>query len=212
MPFGGPTWCMNEGMANATYRGFNYPHQAASYWAMYNTARHVSGFILHLNPQALTHATQVSCSLQILDCSTRPPPPSSQHTQLNTTRSWQWYLYRAAKTCLKLGTSSVGFMDGTVAREVLVALKVEAEAGNATFGDLAETLEANMLTRQKQWASTPFPYGSEFGFDTTGQEEVGCPSPAPPSSREPCTRAGQPAATFSFSIRRKVLDHAMLSF
>ena len=26
-PFGGPTWCMTENMANATYRGFNYPHQ-----------------------------------------------------------------------------------------------------------------------------------------------------------------------------------------
>ena len=30
----------------------------------------------------------------------------------------QWYLERAAKTCFKFGTSSVGFMDGTVAREV----------------------------------------------------------------------------------------------
>ena len=39
LPFGGPTWCMTEGMANATYRGFNYPHHTASYWAMYTVAR-----------------------------------------------------------------------------------------------------------------------------------------------------------------------------
>jgi len=30
LPFGGPTWCMTENMANATYRGFNYPHHTAS--------------------------------------------------------------------------------------------------------------------------------------------------------------------------------------
>ena len=29
-----------------------------------------------------------------------------------------------------------------------------------------------MHARQRGWAATPYPYGSEFGFDTTGQEEV----------------------------------------
>lgn len=131
-PFGSPTWCMTENMANATYRGFNYPHQIASYWAMYTVAR---------------------------------------HTGFPTAQSWGWYLNRAGRTCLKLGTSGVGFMDGTVAREVLVALKTEG-AAYATFAQLAATLESNMATRQAHWAATPYPYGSEFGFDTTGQEEV----------------------------------------
>jgi len=131
-PFGGPTWCMTENMANATYRGFNLPHHTASYWAMYHVAR---------------------------------------HTSLATRMPWQWYLERAAKTCLKFGTSSVGFMDGTVAREVLRALLEEGEA-NQTLAAYAATLRANMLVRQQHWASTPYPYGSEFGFDTTGQEEV----------------------------------------
>ena len=132
-PFGGPTWCMTENMANATYRGFNYPHQIASYWAMYHVAR---------------------------------------HTTLTTRLPWHWYLYRAGRTCLKLGQASVGFMDGTVAREVLEALLVEGAAGNATFAALGSTLEKNMKARQLHWAGTPYPYGSEFGFDTTGQEEV----------------------------------------
>eukprot|EP00325_Prymnesiales_sp_UTEX-LB-985_P031060 CAMPEP_0174740054 /NCGR_PEP_ID=MMETSP1094-20130205/72619_1 /TAXON_ID=156173 /ORGANISM="Chrysochromulina brevifilum, Strain UTEX LB 985" /LENGTH=739 /DNA_ID=CAMNT_0015943689 /DNA_START=33 /DNA_END=2252 /DNA_ORIENTATION=- len=132
-PFGGPTWCMTENMANATYRGFNYPHQIASYWAMYHVAR---------------------------------------HTTLTTRMPWHWYLYRAGKTALKLGTSGVGFMDGTVAREVLIALLVEGAAGNATLGSIGTTLQANMKVRQLHWAATPYPYGSEFGFDTTGQEEV----------------------------------------
>ena len=29
-----------------------------------------------------------------------------------------------------------------------------------------------MRARQQHWASQLYPYGSEFGFDTTGQEEV----------------------------------------
>ena len=43
LPFGGPTWCMTENMADATYRGFNLPHHTASYWAMYNVARNYDG-------------------------------------------------------------------------------------------------------------------------------------------------------------------------
>ena len=132
-PFGGPTWCMTENMANATYRGFNYPHQIASYWSMYTVAR---------------------------------------FTSLPTRMPWHWYLYRAAKTSLKLGRASVGFMDGTVAREVLDALLIEGAAGNATLAALGATLKANMHARQLSFASVPYPYGSEFGFDTTGQEEV----------------------------------------
>ena len=129
LPFGGPTWCMTENMANATYRGFNLPHHTASYWAMYTVAR---------------------------------------FTALKTRMPWQWYLERAAKTCFKFGTSSVGFMDGTVAREVLNALTTEG-VENATFASYADTLSANMLVRQKHWASTPYPYGSEFGFVRRGE-------------------------------------------
>ena len=123
-PFGGPTWCMTENMANATYRGFNYPHQIASYWAMYHVAR---------------------------------------HTTLPTKAAWQWYLWRAGRTALKLGTAGVGFMDGTVAREVLEALLVEGKAGNATFAELGKNLSANMKARQLHWAATPYPYdGGRF--------------------------------------------------
>ena len=140
-PFGSPTWCMTENMSNATYRGFNYPHQIASYWAMYTVAR---------------------------------------NTLLVTSQPWQWYLYRAARTSTasSVGAASVGFMDGTVLREVLTSLEGESAAnatagfGNWTFSHLAAKLKANMRQRQELWASEPYPYGSEFGFDTTGQEEI----------------------------------------
>jgi hypothetical protein len=132
--FGGPTWCMTENMADATYRGFNYPHHTASYWAMYHVARN--------------------------------------YDKLKTAQPWQWYLRRAGLSSIRPGSPGTGVMDGTVFREVLNALKAEGAAGDAAMQTLADTLDKNMLNRQKRWEQEPYPYGSEFGFDTTGQEEV----------------------------------------
>jgi hypothetical protein len=125
-------WCMDERMANATYRSFNYPHHTASYWAMYHVARY--------------------------------------YDKLHTYRPWHWYLERAAKTSLRFNQNT-GVMDGTVFREVLHALKAEGSL-NATIAAWATQLDAHMHARQSRWQRQRFPYGSEFAFDTTGQEEV----------------------------------------
>ena len=74
-------WCMDERQANSTYRGFNYPHQIMSYYALYRAARN--------------------------------------HPRLHTDHPWEWYLERAANTTLRLGFARIGYMDGTVCREVL---------------------------------------------------------------------------------------------
>ena len=92
------------------------------------------------------------------------------YNKLSTRQPWQWYLERAAKTALRFSCNT-GVMDGTVFREVLRALKVEGVA-NATIEGWAAALDVRMQGRQKRWASQRFPYGSEFAFDTTGQEEV----------------------------------------
>jgi len=141
LPFGGPTWCMTESVANATYRAFNVPHHTASYWAMYHVARNFD--------------------------------------KLKTYQTWQWYLWRAAMSSIK-GTNGAGtgLMDGTVFREVLIVLKEEVAVdptltlNGENASALAEKLNANNMKRQQNWARQPYPYGSEFGFDTTGQEEV----------------------------------------
>ena len=39
-PSGMDNWCMTEGYSFAHYRGFNYPHQIASYYGMYRVARY----------------------------------------------------------------------------------------------------------------------------------------------------------------------------
>ena len=132
-PVGGPIWCMVESMANATYRGFNYPHQAASWYAMYRVARN--------------------------------------YDLLATYQPWDYYLYGAYMTSLQVGQAGVGFMDGTIFREILVALQAEG-ALNATIQAWADALDKNMAARALQWSTEPYPFGSEFSYDTTGQEEV----------------------------------------
>ena len=145
---------MTEAQANATYRGFNYPHQIASYYSMYRTARN--------------------------------------HDKLKTRMSWQWYLERAANTTLRLPPAHIGYMDGTVFREVLRSvleenatangarsrnhdpaddLSADGAAGNL-WNELGAKLLAGQASRAKYWSTAMWPYGSEFSYDTTGQEEV----------------------------------------
>lgn len=150
-------WCMDERLANATYRGFNYPHQIAVWYSLYRAARN--------------------------------------HPRIKTEHPWEWYLERAANTTLRLGFARIGYMDGTVTREVLNAVLEEAggdggplrECGGGAGGggggggaggaiEPWATLGAKILAGEKSRAdyfkTAPNPYGSEFAYDTTGQEEV----------------------------------------
>lgn len=63
-------------------------------------------------------------------------------------------------------------MDGTVFREILRSIQEEAEIDAATWAPFAEQIRGNMLNRTEGFAAEQYPYGSEFAFDTTGQEEV----------------------------------------
>ena len=93
-------WCMTELQANATYRGFNYPHQIAVYYALYRVAR--------------------------------------DHPRLAKTlplrQSWAWYLARAGNTTVRLGYATLGYMDGTICREVPHAIAEERDAADGGEG------------------------------------------------------------------------------
>ena len=92
---------------------------------------------------------------------------------LPTLRPWSWYLGRAMNTTLKFGSPSTGVMDGTLFREVLRSLEEEAaEDPAAPWAAGAATIKERMLGRATHFAAQQYPYGSEFAFDTTGQEEV----------------------------------------
>jgi hypothetical protein len=89
-------------------------------------------------------------------------------------RHWSDYLARAVALALNVGQASVGFMDGTVFRELLDVVAQEAadDPANATIAEWRDSLGANMAARAHAWSTYPWPYGSEFAYDTTGQEEV----------------------------------------
>ncbi len=125
-------------MANATYRGYNYPHSTSVWLAQYRISR---------NWEVLGKGMS---------------------------RHWSEYLARAVALTLNVGQASVGFMDGTVFRELLNVLIVEADAdaSNATLSGWRDSVMGNMAARAKAWSTNDWPYGSEFAYDTTGQEEV----------------------------------------
>jgi len=54
---------------------------------------------------------------------------------------------------------------------VLNAL-VDETATNTSFTDATATITNNMRSRAEGFAAKQYPYGSEFAFDTTGQEAV----------------------------------------
>lgn len=129
-------WCMTESFANATYRGFNYPHQIASYYAAYRIARN--------------------------------------HDKILMRQPWEWYLERAALTVLHMGSARIGYMDGTVQREVLRSVLEEDDVAGpkSTWTALANDMVRAQKARADYWSTAKYPYGSEFSYDTTGQEEV----------------------------------------
>ena len=180
-----PSWCAFNAVSNETkpdwhpadYRQYNFPHQIASYYSLYLAAR----------------------ELDRLPSTTLAQP-------------YSWYLEMAAKTLLSLGCCSVepstakkqcvcyptvGLMDGTVFREVLIALKEEATAAAdaaaeeavrdpstsspdwSGYGSLVEYMMRLRVFGGEgagsnvPWVDQNAPYGSEFNWDTTGQEEVG---------------------------------------
>ena len=88
----------------------------------------------------------------------------------------------AANTTVALGFARIGYMDGTVTREVLRSVLEEANATEAARSQsplacanwtaLGARILAGEKARADYFRTSPNPYGSEFAYDTTGQEEV----------------------------------------
>ena len=95
----------------------------------------------------------------------------ARHTTIPTRLPWHWYLYRAGKTALQLGTASVGFMDGTVAREVLDAAGAMVAPGVKTD---AIDAEVHKQTIERSAYPSPLNYHGFPKSCCTSVDEVIC--------------------------------------
>jgi hypothetical protein len=150
-PWCNPEWCAlaPNAWAPATYRQYNHPHQASTYLALYLASRN---FDL-IPSRAQNWSWYLNAAVQTIFAANCPRPDGSGFDCLIT----------------------VGLMDGTVFREILRALESEAPA----FATEAATLRSLMYNRTfgdgrgfGGWTYMDNPAGSEFAWDTTGQEEV----------------------------------------
>ena len=99
---------------------------------------------------------------------------AARNTKLKTYHAWDWYLMRAANTTIKFGAPQVGVMDDTTFREILQAVAEEAahDPSRGDFAFAAKNITSSMRARAAWFGNQTYPYGSEFSFDTTGQEAV----------------------------------------
>lgn len=80
------------------------------------------------------------------------------HDKMKTEQSWEFYLERAALTVLRMGSNNIGFMDGTIQREVLRSVQEEDAAAGAdsTWGTLAAMILKNQQSRAKYWSTAKY--------------------------------------------------------
>ena len=137
--------CWTKEHSLETWRAYNYPHVTVVYWALYRAARWQS-------------------------------PPLTRRA------GWATYLSHAHKTAMALwthggdpwtkkagggiGTAQWGLMVGSIFELLLTDLRREGWSTEAA--ELQRTVEQRMAV----WLKMPFPYGSEFSWDSTGHEEI----------------------------------------
>ena len=93
------------------------------------------------------------------------------NSNMPTLHPWSWYLLQAYRTYLAMqefapGYASFGLMVGSVFLRIMDALQIEGYT--AEFEQMTKLQKA----RANIWQSLPFPFGSEFPWDSTGQEEI----------------------------------------
>jgi hypothetical protein len=98
-----------------------------------------------------------------------------QYDGLVAVHGWEWYLSQALNTTLamqRLGRyNGEGLMVGSVWLHLLQDLHEEADApgAHAWLRHGADELQAFMASRAQAWSKSPFPFGSEMPWDSTGQ-------------------------------------------
>ena len=135
------------GWQPASYRQYNFPHQIATYYSLYLAASNFPNIPLKQNASwYLNAAVQSIYTLHCRDGSGN---------------------FNCAVT--------VGLMDGTIFREVLRSLVAEGAAWADEAAAIAQLMKDRVFGGPHVtdgWNSMDNPAGSEFAWDSTGQEEV----------------------------------------
>jgi hypothetical protein len=137
------------GWTPASYRQYNFPHQIATYHALYLAAANFPHVPLRQSAEWYLNASVQS--IYALNC-----------------RDAQTGQFGCAVT--------VGLMDGTVFREVLRSLEAEGGVWAAHAASITQLMRERVFgggpVGALGWNGMDNPAGSEFAWDTTGQEEV----------------------------------------
>jgi hypothetical protein len=136
------------GWTPASYRQYNFPHQIATYHALYLAASNFPH--IPLKQSAAWYLNASVQSIYALNC------------------------YDAATGTFRCAVT-VGLMDGTVFREVLRSLEAEGATWAAEASNITQLMRDRVFGGGpvgQGWAQMDNPAGSEFAWDTTGQEEV----------------------------------------
>ena len=155
--------CWSEEHSLETWRAYNYPHVAAVYWSLYRLARYHTPALTarHGWRWYLTRAHATSLALW-----TRGGDPWTKRKVPSNCREGSAGCRHLFKQGNGTGTAQWGVMVGSVFELVLSDLW--REGWEAQARQLQETVERRMAI----WFKMPFPYGSEFSWDSTGHEEI----------------------------------------
>lgn len=93
------------------------------------------------------------------------------NANMTTINTWSWYLMQAYRTYVAMNSfgsyyAQFGLMVGSVFLRIIDALQMEG------FTNEYKSMTATQRARATVWQSLPFPFGSEFPWDSTGQEEI----------------------------------------
>ena len=174
-------WMWDRARGDSLGRAYNYPHQTTSYWAMYHALRDNDKLTAsqpwqwYLNQAAHTIAgmwqqarwysqqglmvgSVFKAILQDLIAEKHPLAKTVRDIMYN--RTLVGVTYYSPGSCSQHGNTQCPCMNCTYG------------TGNTTTDCPAEP-HSRKITKYTciSWAANPFPFGSEFAFDTTGQEE-----------------------------------------
>lgn len=150
--------CWDADRSASEWRSYNYPHPSMVLYSLYRLTRENEGF------------ANVTWSIAAAN--------GYNYDGLNT---WSSYLERAAITiiamqnhCFDIGYQlcQFGLMVASGYALIMDALLEEATIDPNTWQPYYTTIDTIQRNRTSIWNSLSFPFGSEFPWDSTGEEEI----------------------------------------